>query len=69
MLDFDHRAIMVHGIPPSDDPSPSSRVEYGIPKLRLYFSKVLAEDESVSVCKAIRVCPMGTNGDSPPRPL
>ncbi len=69
MLDFDRRAIMVYGIPPSDDPSPSTRVEYDISKLRLYFSKILAEDEFVSVCKAYRVGPMGTNGDSRPRPL
>ncbi len=61
MLDFDRRAIMVYGIPPSDDPSPSTRVEYD--------SKILAEGESVSVCKAYRVGPMGTNGDSLPRPL
>ncbi len=60
---------MVYGIPHSDDPSPSTRVEYNISKLRLYFSKILAEDESVSVCKAYRVDPMGTNGDSSPRPL
>ncbi len=53
MLDFDRRGIMVDGIPPSGDPSPSTRVEYDISKLRLYFSKVLAEDESVSVCKAV----------------
>ncbi len=69
MLDFDHRAIMVYGIPASDGPSPSTQVEYEIPKLRLYFSKVLAEDESVYVCKTYRVGPMGTNGDSRPRPL
>ncbi len=48
MLDFDSGAIMVYGIPASADPSPSTRVEYDISKLRLYFSKVLAEDESVS---------------------
>ncbi len=48
MLDFDRRAIMVYGIPPSDDPCPSTRVEYEISKLRLYFSKILAEYESVS---------------------
>ncbi len=35
----------------------------------MYFSKILAEDESVSVCNAYRVGPMGTNGDSHPRPL
>ncbi len=52
MLDFDHRAIMVYGIPASDDPSPSTRVEHDISKLRMYFIKILAEDESVSVCKA-----------------
>ncbi len=69
MLDFDRRAIMAYGIPPSDDPSPSTRVEYDIPKLRLYFSKLLAEDESVSMCKAYRVGPMGKNGDRRPRPL
>ncbi len=55
---------MVYGIPPSDDPSPSSRVGYDTSKLRLHFSKILAEDESVSECKANRVGPMGTNGDS-----
>ncbi len=49
MLDFDHRAIMVYGIPASDDPSPSTRVEHDISKLRLYFSKTMAEDDSVSV--------------------
>ncbi len=69
MLDFDHRAIMVYGILASDDPSPSTRVEHDISKLRLYFSKTLAEDESVSVCKAYRVGPVGTNGDNRPRPL
>ncbi len=69
MLVFNRRAIMVSGISPSDDPSPSTRVENDISKLRLYFSKVLAEDESVSVCKAYRVGPMGTNDDSRPRPL
>ncbi len=51
MLDFDRRAIMVYGIPPSDDLAPLPWVEYDISKLRLYFSKVLSEDESVSVCK------------------
>ncbi len=35
----------------------------------MYFSKILAEDESESVCNAYRVGPMGTNGDSRPRPL
>ncbi len=60
---------MVYGIPPSDDPSPSSRVEYDISKLRLYLSKILAEDESVSVCKAYRVGPVGANGDNRPLPL
>ncbi len=69
MLDFDHRDIMVYGIPASDDPSPSTRVEHDISKLRLYFSKILAEDESVSVCKAYGVGPVGTNGDNRPRPL
>ncbi len=69
MLDFDRRAIMEYGILASDDPSPSTRVEHNIPKLRLHFSKVLAKDEFVSVCKAYRVGPMGTDGDSRPRPL
>ncbi len=55
MLDFDHRTIMVYGIPAPDDPSPTSRVEYDISKLKLYFSKVLAKDESVSVCEATLV--------------
>ncbi len=55
MLGFDHRAIMVYGIPASDDPSSSAQVEHDISKLRMYFSKILAEDESVSVCKAYRV--------------
>ncbi len=52
LLDFDRRAIMVYGIPASDDPSPSTRVEYDISRLRFYFRNVLTEDESVSVCKA-----------------
>ncbi len=69
MLDFDHRAIMVYDIPASDDPSPSTRVEHDISKLRMHFSKILAEDVSVSVYNAYRVGPMGTNGDSPPRLL
>ncbi len=69
MLDFARRAIMISSIPPLDDPSPSTSVEYDISKLRLYFGKILAEDESVSVCMAYRVGPMGTNGDSLPRPL
>ncbi len=69
MLDFDRRAIMVYGIPPSGDPSTSTRAEYEISKLRLYFSKILAEYESVSECKANRVGPMGTNGDNRHRPL
>ncbi len=42
MLDFDHQAIMVYGIPALEGPSPSTRVEHDI----------LAEDEPVSVCKA-----------------
>ncbi len=49
--------------------APSTRVEHDISKLRMYFRKILAEDESVSVCKAYRVGPVGTNGDSRPRPL
>ncbi len=69
MLDFDRRAIMLYGIPASDDPSPSTRVEYDISKLRLYFTKVLAEDESVSVCNSYRVGPVGTIGDNRPWPL
>ncbi len=69
MLDFDHRAIMVYDIPASEDPSPSIRVEHDISKLRLYFRKILAEDESVSVCKAYRVGPVVTNGGNRPRPL
>ncbi len=69
MQDFDHRAIMVYGNPASNDPSPSTRVEHDISKLRMYFSKVLTEEESVSVCKAYRVGPVGTNGDSRPCPL
>ncbi len=69
MLDFDHRAIMVYGIPASNDPSPSTRVEHDISKLRMYISTILTEDESVSVCKACRVGPVGTNGDNRPRPL
>ncbi len=69
MLDFDHRAIMVYGIPASDDPSPSTRVEHDISKLRMYFCKILTKDESVSVCKAYRVSSVGTNGGSRPRPL
>ncbi len=52
MLDFDRRVIIVYGIPPSDDISTSSRVGHDISKLRLHFSKILAEDESVSLCKA-----------------
>ncbi len=35
----------------------------------MYFSKILAEDESVSVCKAYRVGPVGTNGDNHSSPL
>ncbi len=35
----------------------------------MYFSKILAKDESVSVCKAYRVGPVGTNGGNRPRPL
>ncbi len=69
LLDFDRRAIMIYGIPPSDDPSPSIHVGYDMSKLRLYFSTILAEDESVPECKAYYVGPMGTNGDSRPRPL
>ncbi len=61
MLDFDSGAIMMYGIPASADPSPSTREEYDISKLRLYFSKVFDEDESVSVCKAYRVGAMGNN--------
>ncbi len=59
MLEFDHRAIMVNGIPASDDPSPSTRVEHDSSKLRMNSSKILAEDESVSVCKVYRVGPVG----------
>ncbi len=40
-----------------------------LPQLRLYFSKILAEDESVSVCKAYRVGPVDTNGGNRSRPL
>ncbi len=69
MLDFVHLAIMVYGIPASIDPYPSIRVEHDISKLRMYISKILTEDESVSVCKAYRVGPVGTNGDNRPRPL
>ncbi len=69
MLDFDHLAIMVYGIPASDDPSPSTQVEHNISKLRMYFSRIFAEDESVSVCKIYRVGPVGNNGDNRPRPL
>ncbi len=39
-------------------------MEQDISQLRLYFSKVLAEDESLPVLKAYHVGPMGTNGDS-----
>ncbi len=60
---------MVYGIPASNDPSPSTRVEHDISKLSMYFSKILTEDESVSVCKAYRVGPVGTNGDNRPRAL
>ncbi len=35
----------------------------------MYFTKILAKDESVSVFKAYRVGPMGTNGYCRPRPL
>ncbi len=49
---------MVYCIPSPDDPSPSTHEDYDISKLRLYFSKILAEDEFVSVCKAYRVGPM-----------
>ncbi len=69
LLDIEHRAIMVHDIPALDDPSASTRLEHDISKLRMYFSKILAEDESVSVCKAYRVGPVGTNGDTRSRPL
>ncbi len=69
MVVFDRRVIMVYGIPPSDDPSPSSLVEYEISKLRLYFSKILAEDETASVCNTYRVGAMVTNDDSRPHPL
>ncbi len=69
MVDFDRRVIMVYGISTSDDPSPSSLVEYEISKLRLYFSKILAEDETASVCNTYRVGAMGTNDDSRPHPL
>ncbi len=69
MLDFDHRAIMVYGIPASDDPSPSTRVEHNISKPRMCFSKILAEDVSVSVCKSYQVGPVGTNGCNRPRLL
>ncbi len=55
MLDFDRRAIIVYGISPSEDPPPLSRVEHDISKLKLCFSKILVENESVSVCKAYRV--------------
>ncbi len=57
------------GTSPSDDPSYSSRVQHVISKFRLYFSKILAEDESLSVCRASCVGAMGTNNDSRPRPL
>ncbi len=66
MPDFHRRAIMVYGIPPLNDPSPSSCVEHDISKLRLYFSTMLAEDGTVSVCMAYRVGAMGTNDDSQP---
>ncbi len=69
MVDFDRRVIMVYGIPPSDGPSPSSLVAHEISKLRLYFKKKLAEDETVSVCNTFRVGAMGTNDDSRPHPL
>ncbi len=69
MLDFDLRAIMVYGIPASDGPSPSTRVEHNISKPRMYINKILAEDESVSVCKAYRVGPVSTNCGNRPRPL
>ncbi len=59
MLDFDRRAIIVYGISPSEDPPPLSRC----------FSKILAENESVSVCKAYRVGAMGTNNRSRARLL
>ncbi len=59
----------MYGISPSDDPSHSSRVEHDKSKFRLSFSKILAEDKSVSVCKAYRVGAMGTDDDSRPRPL
>ncbi len=59
----------MYGISPSDDPSHSSRVEHGISKFRLSFSKILAEDKSVSVCKAYRVGAMGTDDNSRSHPL
>ncbi len=58
-LDFDRRAIVVYGISPSEDPPPLSRC----------FSKTLAENESVSVCKAYSVGAMGTNNRSRARLL
>ncbi len=59
MLDFDRRAIIVYGISPSEDPPP----------LSLCFSTILAENESVSVCRAYRVGAMGTNNRSRARLL
>ncbi len=70
MLDFDRRAIIVYGISPSEDPPPPlSRVEHALAKLKQCFSKILAENESVSVCKAYRVGAMGTNNRSRARLL
>ncbi len=69
MLESDYQVIIGYGIPSSDDPSSSSRVEHEISKLRLYFSTILAEDETVSMCKAYHVGAMGTNDDNRPRPL
>ncbi len=50
-------------------PFPPFHVNYGILKLRWYFSKSLAEGETVSVCKACRFGAMDTDDDSHPSPL
>ncbi len=69
MLHFDRRAMIVYGISPSEDLPPLSRVEHDISKLKRCFSKIFAENESVSVCKAYRVGAMGTNNRSRARLL
>lgn len=61
MPDIDDRAVIVLGIQPSENALPSTSRHHDLSQLRPYFSKILAEVESVSVCKAYHVGAMTTN--------